>query len=246
MKVWNQAAWRQNTYRVSERKMCTAVGTQPAEPLADDWCCHACGHHLCSCAPRGWRVAETSVDDAPEYRTRPTLTLSDVARLPVGTRVVVENDGECSVSSATLLELHGANSEGAVFFLPDRGYSWSICFDTGRRVTFRLAEDKPMCNCGQVGEHSMTRHMEWWDRKHGAKKPSSLTLDEAAAACRDGKVVRCVDAPLRTDLIGICFKHWPDRDRFRWSVDCDFWMPAGFPRYFSEDGASTMRFEVVS
>jgi hypothetical protein len=63
-KVWNQAAWKQNTYRSSTPKMHGPVG--PANPLAVvHVACKGCGYHFCSCshAPDGWRVAETSAQE---------------------------------------------------------------------------------------------------------------------------------------------------------------------------------------
>jgi hypothetical protein len=80
MKPWNQAAWKQNTYRSSERKMHGPVGDEAYHGVGDAGCCRTCGYfvHAPSCpsqraretrlprtsdAPDGWRVAETDCGD---------------------------------------------------------------------------------------------------------------------------------------------------------------------------------------
>lgn len=205
MKPWNQAAWKQNTY--SKRVTVKPVGAFPEgyTRFSSDPHCEGCGYHVCSCAPKGWRIAETAVDhalpgsdlsvavtitqsptggltvNAMTLRQRmdldpsdeeclacdgvgdfgaacgnggapceecgglgrvptetPSLTLAQVAKLPIGTKVVVECGDEC-FPTGTGLTFDGWVSASRVSFVEDvSGTRWTVTFEEAKCFTFEV------------------------------------------------------------------------------------------------------------
>lgn len=146
MKPWNQAAWKQNTYR--KRAKVKAVGDESLNRGGvDTVCCKRCGYyvHDASCpghadyvspAPHGWAVAETSV----EQDESPSLTLAQVAWLPVGTKVVVDC-GEGAMTTGMVFALCAdwtSHRIPQVLLCEVNGAPWTVTLDCATRRTFKV------------------------------------------------------------------------------------------------------------
>ena len=230
--IWNQAAWKANTYKPSTRKVFGPVGDDSLNRGGvDTVCCKRCGYyvHDASCEghpdhapqktvehPKGWEAAETGVaQDA-----QPSLTIQQVAELPIGTRVTVDCGDEAIPSGMvfTVRDHAPANLPGQALLREHNGAEhcdWCISFDCAGQLTFKVTAEA---------------------------KPTLLTLPEAAEACRAGKTVKCVAGCLEGMLFmtdGLWDSYWMQTDDHKAT-----WRAADFP-YYDYD-TSGLRFEVVA